>query len=339
MLQQALNNTNKDVEVSQPPNDGVSSLSFAPVGSLLAATSWDNQTRVWQMDGSGMTQPKGSITHDMPPLASCWHSDGTKVFSAGCDKQAKMLDLNTQQTTTVAMHDAPIKTTHWLKNEQILMTCSWDKTVKYWDTRSQQPAITMQLRDKAYASDVVYPLAVIACADRNNMVYDLRTPNREYKVIQSHLKYQTRCLACFPDQSGFAIGSIEGRVAIQHIDDKQAESKNFSFKCHRDDNDIYAVNSIAFHPVYHTFSTAGSDGTLNFWDKDSKQRLKNFSKMGRPISCSAFNSDGSIFAYALSYDWSKGHTGYNPNVDKNQIFLHPTLDQEVRPKNRVGGRK
>lgn len=26
--------------------------------------------------------------------------------------------------------------------------------------------------------------------------------------------------------------------------------------------------------VYHTFASTGSDGVVNFWDKDSKQRLK-----------------------------------------------------------------
>jgi hypothetical protein len=42
------------------------------------------------------------------------------------------------------------------------------------------------------------------------------------------------------------VGSIEGRVAVQHIEAQQA--KNFTFKCHRDNNDIYAVNAISFHP-------------------------------------------------------------------------------------------
>jgi WD40 repeat protein len=69
------------------------------------------------------------------------------------------------------------------------------------------------------------------------------------------------------------VGSIEGRVAVQHIDEAQ-QSKNFTFKCHRDNNDVYAVNSINFHPVHATFATSGSDGAYHFWDKDSKQRLK-----------------------------------------------------------------
>jgi mRNA export factor len=44
------------------------------------------------------------------------------------------------------------------------------------------------------------------------------------------------------------VGSIEGRVAVQHLDDAQS-GKNFTFKCHRDNNEVYSVNSIQFHPV------------------------------------------------------------------------------------------
>lgn len=43
------------------------------------------------------------------------------------------------------------------------------------------------------------------------------------------------------------VGSIEGRVAVHHVEDA-LQGKNFTFKCHRDGNDIYSVNSIAFHP-------------------------------------------------------------------------------------------
>eukprot|EP00961_Rhodomonas_salina_P168610 2272528-Rhodomonas_salina.1 len=36
-----------------------------------------------------------------------------------------------------------------------------------------------------------------------------------------------------------------------------AQSKNFAFKCHRDQTtqDVYAVNSIVFHPQHGTFCT------------------------------------------------------------------------------------
>ncbi|GBG81410.1 hypothetical protein CBR_g32085 [Chara braunii] len=166
---------------------------------------------------------------------------------------------------------------------------------------------------------------VVATADRNIIVFNLQNPQTEYKRIQSPLKYQTRCLATFPDKQGYLVGSIEGRVAVQHLDDSQA-SKNFTFKCHRDQNDIYAVNSISFHPVHGTFATAGSDGAYNFWDKDSKQRLKAMQRCPQPIPCSTFNNDGTIFAYAVGYDWSKGAENHNPTMSKNYIFLHATQD-------------
>lgn len=78
-------------------------------------------------------------------------------------------------------------------------------------------------------------------------------------------------------------------------------SNNFSFKCHRRDQSptqkdqslVYAVNDISFHPVHGTFSTCGwsalppndrlgklmlvalgADGTINYWDKDARTRLK-----------------------------------------------------------------
>jgi len=82
--------------------------------------------------------------------------------------------------------------------------------------------------------------------------------------------------------------------------------KNFSFKCHRDNNNnVFAVNAISFHPIHGTFSTAGADGTFSFWDKDSKQRLKPFPSVNGQITSTAFNRNGTIFAYSVSYDWSK----------------------------------
>ena len=35
---------------------------------------------------------------------------------------------------------------------------------------------------------------------------------------ESSLRYQTRCLRCYPDATGFAMGSVEGRVAMEYFD-------------------------------------------------------------------------------------------------------------------------
>lgn len=111
---------------------------------------------------------------------------------------------------------------------------------------------------------------------------------------------------------------------------------NFSFKCHRDTpqnnvTNVHAVNAISFHPQHGTFSTAGSDGTFHFWDKDAKHRLKGYPNVGGSITATKFNRNGTIFAYAISYDWSKGYQGNTANYP-TKVMLHPVLGDECKPR-------
>ena len=79
-----------------------------------------------------------------------------------------------------------------------------------------------------------------------------------------------QCIAAFPDQTGFAIGSIEGQVGIHYLQNIPGK-ENFVFRCHRKDSDVYIVNDICFHNQHHTFVMVGADAVVSFWDKDSRQ--------------------------------------------------------------------
>ncbi|TFK75073.1 WD40 repeat-like protein [Pluteus cervinus] len=333
----------KDMEVSEPPTDSISSLAFSPQADYLAVGSWDNSVRIYEVQSTGQTQGKAMYQHQGPALSVCWNKEGNKVFSGGADNAARMFDVATGQPTQVAQHDAPIKVVRWIDAQSgILATASWDKTVKYWDLRSSQPVASVQLPERCYTLDVQYPLMVVGTADRDIQIFNLSNPATPFKTMKSPLKWQTRVITCFTasPNSGFAVGSVEGRVAIQYIDDKDS-SNNFSFKCHRRDTTpnakdqalVYAVNDISFHPVHGTFSTCGADGTIHFWDKDARTRLKSFEALPGPISTTAFNKTGNIFAYAVSYDWSKGHSGMTPG-HVNKIMLHACKDEEVRKRPR-----
>jgi len=249
-----------------------------------------------------------------------------QFFSAGCDNKGLMWDLQSNQTITVAQHESPIKYIKFIPERNIIMTGGWDRKVCYWDGKNSAPILTVNLPEKYYCGDVSGDLLAVGTAERKIVIYNLANPSQPFKEIEIPLKFQSRCISCFPDKTGFALGSIEGRVAIQHINQNDT-SKNFAFKCHRQGNDVYAVNDISFHPTYGTFSTCGSDGTFHFWDKDSKQRLKAFKQCYLPICCSAFNSDGSLFSYAVGYDWCKGASGYNVNTMKSHIFIQSTGEE------------
>ena len=138
--------------------------------------------------------------------------------------------------------------------------------------------------------------------------------------------------------AGFALGSVEGRVAIQYITPTTPRD-NFTFKCHRTDvttsvqsQDIFAVNDIAFHPTHGTLATVGSDGKFSFWDKDARTKLKTSEQCPQAITCCGFHSSGEIFAYAVGYDWAKGHEFFNPQ-QKPSIYLRKCSD-ELKPRNK-----
>ena len=330
----------KDIEVPEPPSDSISSLAFSSAADYLAVGSWDNNVRLYEVGAGGQTQGKAMYSHQGPVLSVCWNKEGNKVISGGADNAARLFDITSGQSQQVAQHDAPIKVVKWIETPQggILGTGSWDKTIKYWDLRTPNPIATVQLPERCYSMDVQYPLLVVGTAERHIQIFNLTNPNTAYKTITSPLKWQTRVVSCFTNSSssGFAVGSIEGRVAIQYVEEKDS-SNNFSFKCHRRDQTpsskdqslVYAVNDISFHPVHGTFSTCGSDGTMHFWDKDARTRLKSFDACPGPITATTFNRNGTIFAYAVSYDWSKGHSGMTPG-HPNKLMLHACKEEEVK---------
>jgi hypothetical protein len=48
---------------------------------------------------------------------------------------------------------------------------------------------------------------------------------------ESSLKYQTRCIAAFPDDTGYALGSVEGRMAMEYYDpNPAAQAAKYAFK-------------------------------------------------------------------------------------------------------------
>ena len=139
-----------------------------------------------------------------------------------------MLDLGSNGTTAqqVAVHDQPIRCVESIQVQgtHMLVTGSWDKTVKYWDLRSSQPVATLECQDRIYSMDVRDQMLVIGTAERWINVVNLNEPHKFYKQIQSPLKWQTRVVSCFADAAGYAVGSIEGRCAIQYVEEKDARS-------------------------------------------------------------------------------------------------------------------
>ena len=340
--------------------DGISSLNWSPAANSIAATSWDNSVRYWEVQcqppqGQGMaaqfySNPKAEMTsHTAPVLDSCWSPDGRYIFSCSADKSVRMWDLQNSSANSqgqqIGVHDATVKNVCFAAEKQLVVSGGWDKQLKFWDCRSPTPAGSFNLEERVYDMDVRGNVLAVAMASRKIVVYSLNGNIQQQMAMDSPLKYQSRCISVFPDQSGFAVGSIEGRCAIQYFQQNPGVAENFAFRCHRQENatktecNVHAVNCISFHN-FGTFSTVGGDGVVNFWDKDSKQRLKVFPTINETISCSSFNAQGNIFAYSKSYEWSKGSQGYKgAAMQPNSIYLKYVPEEEIKQRAKKNGKR
>ncbi|KAI3702340.1 hypothetical protein L6452_28076 [Arctium lappa] len=185
-----------------------------------------------------------------------------------------------------------------------VITGSWDKTLKCWDPRgasAQERALveTYAQPERVYSLSLVGNRLVVATIGRHVNVYDLRNMSQPEQRRESSLKYQTRCVRCYPNGTGYALSSVEGRVVMEFFDLSDAgQSKN-----------------------YGTFATGGCDGFVNVWDGNNKKRLYQYSKYPTSIAALSFSRDGRLLVVASSYTFEEG--------DK------PVNEVEVKPKPKV----
>jgi len=296
------NNGSKVEELFPAPNDTISDLAWNPVRlDCLLSTAWNKQVALWDINTKKLLV---DIYVDEPPLTACWHEEGNSAFVACCDGKAFGLDFQTNTQTIVGQHTRGISFIKWDIVNHLLITGGWDNVVSFWDCRQLKPGFQISLPNRLYCADIKRDAFIIGTAERHICIYNLANLSQPFRHFLSPLKYQSRCISLFPDTKGFAVGSIEGRVAIQDILDSN-NSNNYAFKCHRQKNLFFPVNDISFHPDGY-FSTCGSDGFVLWWDKDKKIKIKDFEQGNAPVTCCTFNSNGTLFAYSVGYDWTKG---------------------------------
>lgn len=92
----------------------------------------------------------------------------------GLDHQLKMHDLNTDQENLVGTHDAPIRCVEYCPEVNVMVTGSWDQTVKLWDPRTPCNAGTFSQPEKVYTLSVSGDRLIVGTAGRRVLVWDLR---------------------------------------------------------------------------------------------------------------------------------------------------------------------
>lgn len=260
--------------------------------------------------------------------------DDATAYTAGLDHALAGVDIHTEQRTPIGSHEAPVRCVENSIATGLLVTGSWDKSIRLWDARSATPEQTVLWQPgRVFALAVSGNRAVVGNSDRSVHIYDLRQTRTPEQTRESSLKNQTRAIRCFPDGQGYVLTSIEGRVAVEYFDpNPAAQKRKYAFKCHRSKQDgvpvAYPVNAVAFHPVFGTFATGGCDGMVHLWDGEHKKKITSLPRQSTSIASLDFNKTGNMLAIAASYTFEMGEVEH----PADQVILHYVNEKEVMPK-------
>ncbi|KAG0227212.1 hypothetical protein BGW42_003103 [Actinomortierella wolfii] len=323
-----------EYELYEPPSDGISSVVFHPSKpEILLVSSWDKSVRLYDVSKN---QQKSRYDHQAAVLDCCFGED-MNAYSGGLDKVVRMHDFATNTGRVLGSHGDAVRAMEYSTANNFLVTGSWDKTIRTWDHRAgaenECNLGTYNQPEKIFSLDVHDQKLVVAMAGRHVYIYDLRNMKETLQRRESSLKYQTRMVRCMKDGLGYASSSIEGRVAVEFFDKSpEMQAKKYAFKCHRQMIDgvetIYPVNALAYHPIYGTFASGGSDGGVTLWDGFNKKRLRQFPRYPTSVSALSWSCDGRTLAIASSYTYDEGEKDHEPD----QIFIRSISEQEARPK-------
>lgn len=286
------------------------------------------------------------------PILNCCWKGGNQPTLLISDIEGKiyMFDAQANSVVPLGAHQQGVKELEYFEanNMSLLMSGGWDGIINFWDFRQQTPVFNLNLGAKIFTMSCTYPLLVVGMDQLKMCYFNLSKLGYNFQKeaeFLSHLKYQTRCVAAFADGKGYAIGSVEGRIAIKNVDLNQTPNidrssglmngvGDFAFRAHRLGNnscDVYSVNCLTFNKAYGSFASGGSDGRFFLWDKSSKSKLKiGYHDDSAPITAMDYNITGDLFAYAAGYDWSKGL--YGQLNTKPRIGLHLLIDEERKEK-------
>lgn len=304
------------VQLPTPPDlDVVSSLQFSNVDNQLSVASWDQSLLLY--DVTNTPRLLNTFKSETPILSINYALNSNVTYLGGLDGSIRHIDYenmkisndNATRTSSEGISQGINNLKNIKNKDNLIVATSFDGKIQYIDTRIYKPVHTKTLDDKIFKIDTTSLNTVIGMANRKIEVYDIRNWDQPFQIRESGLKYQIRDLKCFPNEQGYALSSIDGRVSMEYFDNApEVQAQKFAFKCHRQSNKqtkedmVYPVNSLLFHPTGNTLFTAGSDGYVCLWNLERRRRMKQYQNLQQPVTFLDLNYNNQLLALSTSDD-------------------------------------
>lgn len=152
-----------------------------------------------------------------------------QLLVCGANRQVQMYNLATDTMTTLGTHDAPVATARFLPEFGVVVSSSYDSTMRWWDPRAPAtPRHVLRLASRPFCMDarrdlivscqapVTRPTATGGAAMASPVeLYSMRNLAAPERRLDSPLRMQTRCVRVFPNTTAFVLASVEGRCTVR----------------------------------------------------------------------------------------------------------------------------
>lgn len=299
------------------------------------------------------TRAASKVACSAPVLSMCW-IDGSTILCGCCDNKAYTWNLTTNALSQVAEHKQPVKCVAFSPSAGMCITGGWDGMVLGWDGRAPSAVAGFDCRERVYCMSVSNNTLLVGLANLQVAGYQLPKLGELAFQRVSPLKLQTRCIQCFPNEKGFLIGALDGRIGVEYFEanipaGRDKDPRNYTFRAHRDPltakphdmtpNEVYPVNDLAFYDrAEGIVASCGGDGRFHIWDAAKQSRLydadvpvEGASRVRKAISSCSFSGDGSLFAYAVGSDFAGGPIDPKDREKRSsRVMAHVVTEADVK---------
>lgn len=295
------------MSIENPPADSVSDIAFNPEGTFMAISAWDSSIRLYSMpplmssySSTRTFRFEKTFPLQQPALSTCFFLGS--IVAGLVDGSLAVLDMNGNKNMIQA-HTAGVKRIKNFNN-QFIISCSFDSSIKFWDLKSTNPLHTITLPSKAYSMDLKGNLLVVLLSDKSVHIYNMNDINNP-AILPLRFNYSPRAVAVASDMDTIAVGGVEAKVCVFS---RAVESKRSMFRAHKINQRLYAVNMVRFAPEDpNVLLSGGSDGSLVVFDRNSHMKLATLD-FSSPVTAGEITPDGNTLVFAVGDDWSKGYT-------------------------------
>ncbi|KFK41356.1 hypothetical protein AALP_AA2G119600 [Arabis alpina] len=308
------------LEFENPIEDAITKLRFSPESNNLLVSSWDSHLRLYDVDKSSLLV----ALYSPAALLDCCFQNESTSFTSASDGLIRRYNLKTGTVDTIGRHDdiATSVVSSYEKGEVI--STGLDEKIKIWDTRRGESLLfSIDGGGTQVRCITVSGNNLLVCVDASMRLYDLRNLDQPFQSYASQVEVPIRCVTSLPHSKGYAVGSVDGQVALDIPDTACSSEIKYSFRCHPKSRNGrvngVCINAIEFSPCGSgTFVTGDNEGYVISWNAKSRKRLSELPRYSNSIASLAFNHTGELLAVASSHTYQEA----NEKEEPPEVFIH-----------------